>query len=210
MTTEHRKRPRYAMGMIPLSEARAFVLDRCVPLPIVQVPIDDAAGLVTSEAVEAIGPIPPFDNTAMDGFAVRSSDVAQTPVELRVVDNDLEGTARQVVDSRMGPLSQVGQVRFLVAEQRGIAHARNTALGLGDADFYVFIDDDEVVEGFEGLFAVIFIGVGDNGVFAIDEHGVDAIFFRAAEVEGGDLGHGVAEVEVGLLVELLELFLELR
>lgn len=68
--------------------------------------------------------------------------------------------------------------------------------GLGEED----VDDDEVVERLQGFLAVVFIGVGDDGVFAIDEHGVDAIFFQAAEIERGDLGHGIAKVEVGLLV----------
>ena len=68
--------------------------------------------------------------------------------------------------------------------------------GLGEED----VDDDEVVERLQGFLAVVFIGVGDDGVFAIDEHGMDAIFFQAAEIERGDLGHGIAKVEVGLLV----------
>ncbi len=77
--------------------------------------------------------------------------------------------------------------------------------GLGEED----VDHYEVVESFEGLFAVVLIGVGDDGVFAVDEHGVDAVFFRSAEVEGGDLGHGIAKIQVGLLVEFLEFFVEL-
>lgn len=47
---------------------------------------------------------------------------------------------------------------------------------------------------------MVFIGVGHDGVFAIDEHGVDAIFFCAAEVEGGDFSHRIAKVHFGLLV----------
>lgn len=50
--------------------------------------------------------------------------------------------------------------------------------GFGEED----VNDDEVIESFEGFLAVVFIGVGDDGVFAIDEHCVDAIFFRTAEV----------------------------
>ena len=77
--------------------------------------------------------------------------------------------------------------------------------GLGEED----VDDDEVVERLERLFAVILIGVGDDGVFAIDEHGVDATFFESAEVEGSDLGHGVSKVHLGLLVEIFELLVRL-
>jgi hypothetical protein len=76
--------------------------------------------------------------------------------------------------------------------ENDVGHLR----GLGHED----VDDDEVVERLEGFLAVVLIRVGDDGVFTIDEHGVDAIFFEAAEVERGDLGHGIAKVEVGLLV----------
>ncbi len=71
--------------MIPLDEARQFVLDRCTPLPVAAVAIDDALGLVLAEPVRSTGPIPPFDNTAMDGFALRAADVADAPVTLDVV-----------------------------------------------------------------------------------------------------------------------------
>ena len=74
--------------------------------------------------------------------------------------------------------------------------------GLGEKD----IDDDEVIERLECFLTVVFIGVGDDGVFAVDEHGVDAI---AAPVKSGHLGHGIAEVEVGLLVGFFKLFLTL-
>lgn len=71
------------------------------------------------------------------------------------------------------------------------------------------INDDEMVQRVEGLFTVVFIWVGDHGIFAVDEHGVDSSFFLAAEVQSGDLGHGIAEVEVGLLIRFLELFVKL-
>ena len=71
--------------MIALSEAREFVLSKCVPGPVVAVPVDDAADLVTANDLAAVGPIPPFDNTAMDGFAVRAADVASAPVTLKMI-----------------------------------------------------------------------------------------------------------------------------
>ncbi len=71
--------------MIPLSEAREFVLSKCVQGPAVTVPVDDAADLVAAADLAAVGPIPPFDNTAMDGFAVRAADVASAPVTLSMI-----------------------------------------------------------------------------------------------------------------------------
>ncbi|MEO1062768.1 MAG: gephyrin-like molybdotransferase Glp [Actinomycetota bacterium] len=71
--------------MIPLDDARAFVLDGCAPLPPAEIPLADALGLVLAEAVEAAEPIPAFPNTAMDGFAVRAADTADAPATLQIV-----------------------------------------------------------------------------------------------------------------------------
>jgi molybdenum cofactor synthesis domain-containing protein len=47
-------------------------------------PINDVWGCVTSEALSAPADVPPFDNTAADGFAVRAADTGSAPVELPV------------------------------------------------------------------------------------------------------------------------------
>ena len=71
--------------MIPLEEARSFVLSGVQVGPATTVPVDDCLHLVTAEDIAATGPIPPFDNTAMDGFAIRSADLADAPVTLKMV-----------------------------------------------------------------------------------------------------------------------------
>ena len=40
------------------------------------IPLDDALGCITSVPLSADAAVPPFANTAMDGFAVRSADTA--------------------------------------------------------------------------------------------------------------------------------------
>jgi molybdopterin molybdotransferase len=74
--------------VIPLDEARAHVLERVRPLPPTRVALADAAGLVLAEAVSAPEDVPPFANTAMDGYAVRAADTvgatAAFPVRLPV------------------------------------------------------------------------------------------------------------------------------
>ena len=60
--------------MISLTEARAFVLDGLGLLDTCSVRPDDAVGLVLADEVTAAELIPPFDNSAMDGFALRSAD----------------------------------------------------------------------------------------------------------------------------------------
>ncbi len=71
--------------MIPLEEAMAFVLAGCEPLPPRPVPRDEAVGCVLAQDVRAGEDVPPFPNTAMDGYAVRAVDVADAPVVLPVV-----------------------------------------------------------------------------------------------------------------------------
>ena len=70
--------------MIPLSEAQERVLAGCKVLAEAVVSVDHARGLVTTETVLAPELVPPFDNTAMDGFAVRSADVVDAPVTLNI------------------------------------------------------------------------------------------------------------------------------
>jgi molybdenum cofactor synthesis domain-containing protein len=71
--------------VIPLDEARAVVLGGCTRLPAEATPLDDALGLVLAEPVVSDHDVPPFANTAMDGYAVRSVDVADAPAALTVV-----------------------------------------------------------------------------------------------------------------------------
>ena len=74
--------------MISFADARRHVVDRCVPLTPRQVSLDDAAGTVLAHDVAAPEAVPPFANSGMDGYAVRSVDVAEAteehPVRLRV------------------------------------------------------------------------------------------------------------------------------
>jgi molybdopterin molybdotransferase len=79
--------------MIPLDEARAYVLSGCRPGPTADVPLRDAVGLVLAEHVAATEDIPPFPNTAVDGFAVRAADTSSPPVTLRVVGTLAAGSA---------------------------------------------------------------------------------------------------------------------
>jgi len=65
--------------VIPLATARQFVLDGCAPLVPRQIPLDEALGCVSSEAIVAHEAVPAFANTAMDGYAVRAADNRGSP-----------------------------------------------------------------------------------------------------------------------------------
>ena len=68
--------------LLSLEEAQARILDRVAPLNVERVPLEHASGRVVAEAARAVVDLPPFPSSAMDGFAVRSSD---TPGRLHVV-----------------------------------------------------------------------------------------------------------------------------
>jgi molybdopterin molybdotransferase len=65
--------------VLAFGEALEIVLGAVTPLAAVVVPLDEAAGRVLSEEVVADLPLPPFDTTAMDGWAVRAGDVGKAP-----------------------------------------------------------------------------------------------------------------------------------
>ena len=71
--------------MITVDEAISIVLERVEPLGSESVALADAHGRVLAEPVVADIALPPFDRARMDGYAVRSSDVARAPATLRVI-----------------------------------------------------------------------------------------------------------------------------
>ncbi|MEQ1786721.1 MAG: gephyrin-like molybdotransferase Glp [Acidimicrobiales bacterium] len=75
--------------LIPLDEARRHVLDRVSPGTPVATRAIAAVGCVLAEAISSPDDVPPFANTAMDGYAVRAADTAGAteaePVVLPVV-----------------------------------------------------------------------------------------------------------------------------
>ena len=79
--------------MTPLHDVRAMVLARCAVATPVRVARADAADCIVAHDVVATEQVPPFANTAVDGYAVQSSDVANVPVELRVIGELAAGAA---------------------------------------------------------------------------------------------------------------------
>jgi molybdenum cofactor synthesis domain-containing protein len=71
--------------VIDITEARTHVLDRCPPLASRDLPFRQAIGAVLAAAVSAAEDVPPFANSAVDGYAVVAASVVGAPVELPVV-----------------------------------------------------------------------------------------------------------------------------
>lgn len=79
--------------MIAYEKARKIMLERIHPLPAERTEIVEARGSVLAEDVISDVDLPPFDKSAMDGFAVRSEDLTEVPVELEIVEDIPAGSA---------------------------------------------------------------------------------------------------------------------
>ena len=79
------------MSPTTVAEHRQRVAELVGPMPVLQLPLDECLGLVLAADVIAPLSLPPFDNSAMDGYAVRAQDLAgvsaDSPVRLPVADD---------------------------------------------------------------------------------------------------------------------------
>jgi molybdopterin molybdotransferase len=73
------------MALLSVSDALGRVLDGLTPLEAEDVSLDDAQGRVLAADLAALVTQPPFDASAMDGYAVRGEDVSALPATLRMI-----------------------------------------------------------------------------------------------------------------------------
>jgi len=73
---------------LSVAEATTRIVEQARPVEAITVPLDRALGHALARDVEARATLPPFDNSAMDGYAVRTDDVVgaspESPARLRV------------------------------------------------------------------------------------------------------------------------------
>lgn len=72
-------------ALLSVADALTRVLEHAKPLPAEEAPLAEADGRVLAYALKARRTQPPADVSAMDGYAVRSADVASAPARLKVV-----------------------------------------------------------------------------------------------------------------------------
>jgi len=81
--------------MLTVPEASARILEHITPLSVERLPLLDALGRVLAESVRAPMTLPAWDNSAMDGYAVRGDDIDSAtpdrPVTLRVLETVAAG-----------------------------------------------------------------------------------------------------------------------
>ena len=92
------------MTMLTPTEAARLILEHIAPLPAVRRSLREALDLVLAEDVASPIDLPPWDNSAMDGYAARSGDVAGASSERKVVLAVVESVAAGQFPARpIGP-----------------------------------------------------------------------------------------------------------
>lgn len=97
--------------LVPVDDYREGILAGIEPLAPIALPLADSHGCVLAEDVVAPWPLPSFDNSSMDGYAVVVSDVSgateEAPVTLTVIDDVPAGFRADV------PVSAGSAVRIM-------------------------------------------------------------------------------------------------
>ncbi|ARU61150.1 hypothetical protein CBW65_08975 [Tumebacillus avium] len=129
-----------------LEEAWDVTLRRTDACPVETVPLFDAYGRVLAAAVQAKAPFPPFDRSALDGYAVRAADIQgaspDAPVELQVLEEVPAGTvpervvgagqAAKIMTGAPIPVGADAIVRKEAAELLGNPAGRNSESADGE------------------------------------------------------------------------------
>ncbi len=122
-----------------LADAQRHVLSTVRLLETIRVPIAEANGLVLADDVPAPHDVPPFANSAMDGYAVLAEETEQAPVTLNVIEDVaaghvaqrtvVPGTAIKIMTGAPMPLGADAVVRVEDTHQDGAAVHINHGVG---------------------------------------------------------------------------------
>jgi len=82
------------LSLIATKEALKIILTNVRPLKAVRNSIDEVLGCCLAEDIRADRDLPPTDRSAMDGYAVRAKDLAESPRDLRLVGEVAAGSAK--------------------------------------------------------------------------------------------------------------------
>ncbi|MCL2645139.1 MAG: molybdopterin molybdotransferase MoeA, partial [Betaproteobacteria bacterium] len=72
---------------LPILEAQTCILDRATPLETEEIELAKALGRALAEEVRANRDLPPYDVSAMDGYAVRAADLVKVPRTLQIIED---------------------------------------------------------------------------------------------------------------------------
>jgi molybdenum cofactor synthesis domain-containing protein len=125
--TEHRRRvgtDELAEPLLAYDEAIARIVASFEPLAPAEQPLDRCLGLVVAADVVTDDDVPAFDNSAMDGYAVRSDDLSGGAASLRIGDRIAPGVATKVMTGQPVPDGADAVVPWEQAEAEGDTSVR--------------------------------------------------------------------------------------
>jgi molybdopterin molybdotransferase len=163
--------------LIGLEEARAAVLDRARALPAGCLALGAALGRVLAEDLASVEPVPGFDNSAMDGFAVRSRDTKGAspgaPAALEIIDESRAGVparrgvgAGEAIRISTGAMLPAGADAVLRVEDAGLDGERVLVAGEIEAGRDIRRCGEDIGVGEKVLAAGTPIGPAELGVIA--------------------------------------------
>jgi molybdopterin molybdotransferase len=164
-------------SLVSVEEARSAILAEVGALPGESVPIERALGRVNAEAILAAAPIPPFDNSSMDGYALRAEDAANAsshaPVELPLVGESRAGhpwgrplAGGEVVAISTGAPLPSGADSVVRLEDTDRGDGRVTILSAPEVGVNVRRAGDDLREGDVAVEAGTVLGPAELGVLA--------------------------------------------
>jgi len=169
--------------VMTVEQAREMVFARLHTMPAEEVSLLDALGRVLAEDATSDIDVSPFDNSAMDGFAVRAADLAgasvESPVALAVIAHIGAGDDVAGIEVASG---QAARIMTGAAVPRG-------------ADSIVMVERTHQLDG-DG-------GIGSTVAFEIEPRLGEHVRKRGEEVRAGDVvieaGDLLGPAAIGLL-----------
>ncbi len=162
------------------ADALRRVMRGARPLPSVRRPVEEVGGLALASSIESPVTLPPWDNSAMDGYAVQGDSIAGAsqshPRYLRVTG------ARRAGDTAGGPVGAGEAVRPGIARDTEESVREHILRGAGKADLLITIGGASM-------------GEGDLFKRVLDDLGYQPGFWRVRIRPGSPFGFGHLPVE---------------
>lgn len=154
----------------PLADAQREVFAAVVPNEVVIVDHRSAAGCVLASDIVSTEAVPPFDNSAVDGYAVQAADVVSPPVSLRV----------------LGEMAAGADHAIAVEPATAVRIMTGAPIPPG-CDAVVMVEDTETGDGVVTIRRAVGTGSGIR-VAGSDVRAGDLVFRAGAEISGAMMG----------------------
>lgn len=198
------------MALLSVEEALTAILAQAQPLTPERVPLLDALGRVLAEDIAADIDVPPFDNSAVDGYAVRAEDVQaatpHSPVLLRTLadvpagalaeETILPGTATRIMTG--APVPPGANAIVMVEDTRLETPGQVTILEAATAGQHVRKAGGDVVRGSQVLRCETYLRAAEIGMLATMGRERVAVV-RSPRVAILSTGDEVVDIEEGVI-----------